>query len=65
MPLSMSCQHKFIAFAGYLPKKGLQSLVTDTHVAVDSVLKGYVYLVVRLKRTIYALAYTWQLVNVN
>lgn len=42
MPLSMSCQHKFIAFAGYLPKKGLQSLVTDTHGAVDSVLKGYV-----------------------
>ena len=47
--LSMSCQHKFIAFAGYLPKKGLQSLVTDTHVAVDSVLKGYVYLAVRFK----------------
>lgn len=49
MPLSMSCQHKFIAFAGYLPKKGLQSLVTDTRVAVDTVLKGYVYLVARFK----------------
>lgn len=44
MPLSLSCQKKFIAFAGYLPHKGLQLLVTDTHEAVDIVLKGYVYL---------------------
>lgn len=43
MRLSMSCQHKFIAFADYLPHKGLDSLVSDTHKAVDSVLKGYVF----------------------
>jgi peroxin-3 len=40
VPLSLSCQKKFIAFAGYLPHKGLQLLVTDTHEAVDIVLKG-------------------------
>ena len=44
VPLSLSCQKKFIAFAGYLPHKGLQLLVTDIREAVDIVLKGYVCL---------------------
>ncbi|KAH9531180.1 hypothetical protein CY35_19G023500 [Sphagnum magellanicum] len=40
VPLSMTCQHKFIAFADYLPHKGLDFLIADTQKAVDNVLKG-------------------------
>lgn len=42
VPLSMSVQHKFIAFAGYLHHKGLATLVADTYKVVEIVLRGYV-----------------------
>jgi Peroxin-3 len=38
-PLTMSCQHKFIAFADYLPHWGLESLIDDVYVSVCNVLK--------------------------
>lgn len=40
VPLSMSVQHKFIAFAGYLHHKGLATLVADTYKVVEIVLRG-------------------------
>jgi len=41
VPLSMSVQQKFIAFAGYLHHKGLATLVGDVYKAVETVLRGY------------------------
>lgn len=38
-PLSMSCQHKFIAFADFLPHKGVDILLRHVHAAVDAVLR--------------------------
>ncbi|CAM6127317.1 unnamed protein product [Calypogeia fissa] len=38
-PLSMSCQHKFIAFADFLPHKGVDDLMRHVHAAVDTVLR--------------------------
>lgn len=35
----MSCQHKFIAFADYLPHKGVDGLIRDVHTSVESVMK--------------------------
>ncbi|KAG0599112.1 hypothetical protein M758_12G128800 [Ceratodon purpureus] len=40
VPLSMSVQQKFIAFAGYLHHKGLAPLVADVYKAVEIVLRG-------------------------
>eukprot|EP00245_Coleochaete_scutata_P003638 TRINITY_DN15409_c0_g1_i1.p1 TRINITY_DN15409_c0_g1~~TRINITY_DN15409_c0_g1_i1.p1 ORF type:complete len:401 (-),score=82.62 TRINITY_DN15409_c0_g1_i1:203-1405(-) len=37
--LAMSCQHKYIAFADYLPHKGIESLVKDMHMRVERVVK--------------------------
>eukprot|EP00850_Spirogloea_muscicola_P006040 SM000028S10134 [mRNA] locus=s28:520617:522236:- [translate_table: standard] len=39
-PLSMSCQHKFIAFADYLPHKGLEYLVRDVRSVVEGVMRS-------------------------
>nr|PNR49751.1 hypothetical protein PHYPA_011647 [Physcomitrium patens] len=39
-PLSMSVQHKFIAFAGYLHHKGLAALVGDIYKAAEIELRG-------------------------
>ncbi|KAL2613402.1 hypothetical protein R1flu_025094 [Riccia fluitans] len=39
-PLSMSCQHKFIAFADYLPHKGIDGLIRDVHTSVESIMKS-------------------------
>ncbi|KAG6542463.1 hypothetical protein Mapa_016153 [Marchantia paleacea] len=39
-PLSMSCQHKFIAFADYLAHKGVDGLIRDVHTSVESVMKS-------------------------
>lgn len=39
-PLSMSCQHKFIAFADYLPHQGLGQLVGDMQAVVEQVMKS-------------------------
>lgn len=44
VPLSMSVQQKFIAFAGYLHHKGLAPLVADVYKAVEIVLRGYVFI---------------------
>eukprot|EP00897_Mesotaenium_endlicherianum_P001575 jgi/Mesen1/1445/ME000132S00389 len=40
MSLSMSCQHKFIAFADYLPHRGLDALISDAREVVESVIQG-------------------------
>lgn len=50
VPLSMSVQHKFIAFAGYLHHKGLATLVADIYKAVEFVLRGYVLVDFSYKR---------------
>lgn len=42
VPLSMSVQQRFIAFAGFLHHKGLAPLVADIYKAVEIALKGYV-----------------------
>ncbi|XP_024363349.1 peroxisome biogenesis protein 3-2 isoform X2 [Physcomitrium patens] len=40
VPLSMSVQHKFIAYAGYLHHKGLDALVGDVNQAAEIVLRS-------------------------
>lgn len=44
VPLSMSVQHKFIAYAGYLHHKGLDALVGDVNQAAEIVLRRYAFL---------------------